>query len=369
MKLLKVGTVFFFFGLLGTQPAFAVSTLKKVDISGGDEVRLQFDTKIKQSQIRTEYVNDIIQVSVNDASVYPAKITPITGGSFTKLFAYQYGPKVIRCRLSVKGKAEAFKNKFYLENDGKTLILKMASASPKPVEPKKGEEPKSLPSEEEAVLLERVLKSTSAKPAAPVETPVSVSQSSARYGTNATPLPSPMRTLGALGVVLMLFCGSALLFKRFKGRSVNRRIEKNSARSLGIKMPSMSMFSRLGFGNKEKLIDVVATHHLGPKKSIAVVKIAGRMMVIGISNESINLISQLPNKEIGSVDPTALQSTLEEEIFEQEGMESGFLADAIAAPASKEMPAGAFSEVFTAEKTKPSIRAKIKSQLEGLKPL
>ena len=67
---------------------------------------------------------------------------------------------------------------------------------------------------------------------------------------------------------------------------------------------AVSRIAKKGLGRKGKMIEVVSNHYLGPKKSIAVVRVAGRVLVLGVSNESINLITQLSGDD--SFDTAAL---------------------------------------------------------------
>src|SRR5437868_4850027 len=105
-KVQVLGLVF-----LIAQPAWALTTLKQVQISNGTQIDLLFDGRISKNQIRTEFFGDVVQINLMDVSVYPAKISTVSGGPLTKIFAYQYAPKLVRCRLSVKGKAEEFRNR------------------------------------------------------------------------------------------------------------------------------------------------------------------------------------------------------------------------------------------------------------------
>jgi flagellar biogenesis protein FliO len=120
-------------------------------------------------------------------------------------------------------------------------------------------------------------------------------------------------------------------------------------------------------------VDVLATHHLGPKKSLSVVKIAGRTLVLGVTDESINLITQLDD------DVTPEEAILDALAHKSNGaatlppttMGSGAVA---AGPAL-------FSDVFQIEKERPQIqnpkqpsklqsaRERIKNRLSGMKEL
>src|SRR5258708_1989943 len=131
MKLLK--TYFLFFiavvPFFGARPSFALTTLKKVQVTDHSQVDLIFDDKVYARQIKTEFVNDIIQLSLNDVSVYPAKITSISGAELTKVFAYQYAPKLVRCRFSVKGKADDFKNRISIKASGKIVTVRIGGVT------------------------------------------------------------------------------------------------------------------------------------------------------------------------------------------------------------------------------------------------
>src|SRR5271154_5553645 len=72
--------------------AYAMTTLKQVQISGSSQIDLLFDGKIQKSQIRTEFFNDVIQINLTESAVYPAKISSVNGGRLVKIFAYQYAP-------------------------------------------------------------------------------------------------------------------------------------------------------------------------------------------------------------------------------------------------------------------------------------
>jgi flagellar protein FliO/FliZ len=174
--------------------------------------------------------------------------------------------------------------------------------------------------------------------------------------------------------VLALFGVLALGLKKIL-LSDNHALGKNS-KILG----AVSRFAQKSLGKDRRMVEVVSTHHLGPKKSIAIVKIAGRTMVLGVSNESINLITHLSDGDT-SWDEAAVQA--EEENFALPNIPNG--TGAIAAGPS------VFSSLLQSETTKPKlpgqkapltpvagpskpmasngIRSQIRSRLEGLKPL
>lgn len=357
--------------LLGSRVAQALTTLRQVQASGSSQVDLLFDGAVGRSQVRTEFFNDVIQLSLTDVSVYPAKISAINGNVLTKIFAYQYAPKLVRCRITVKGKAEDYKDRVEIVSAGRQLTLRLRSGgdTPEPAAPANGGETVmarapgaatgrdrsaesgngtsdhlALESAEplredpaERALLDPVMKAVAARgekggaadgasarrrkatgrrsgnfeaggsrklPPFPALSGGPTASGGALAG--GRPLPSPLGVLGKLGAVLALFGALALLVRKVAGGSsaratanhqlsarLNARLNARAENGLLGALGQLAQSATRGLGRGERMIEVVSTHHLGPKKSIAVVRILGRILVLGVSNEAINLITQI----------------------------------------------------------------------------
>lgn len=385
----------------GASAAWASTTLKKVQVTDGSQIDLFFDGKVNPSQVRTEYFNDIIQLSLDDVSVYPAKISSYSGMELTKIFAYQYAPKLVRCRLSVKGKAEDYQKRVEVKANGKVLSIRIKPAES--VAASSQERPKAAEPEktaEEAALLARVLKSETAEK--PSEKPSKNSKASkASSGeqqseplASGKPLPSPFRSMMMLGLVMTVFGGFAFLLKKVKnGPSLINH--KGFAGAI-------SKFAKGSLGRKGKMIEVVATHYLGPKKSIAMVRVGGRILVLGVTNESINLITQLSGEVGGDeldLEKLALgenagpdpSEAIAQALFAQPAApkhqpkaspaqvkgpsltgaiaKNAYAAGAVAGAQAPKASTDDFSEILNRENAKPSVRAQIRSRLEGMKQL
>ncbi|MBK9292908.1 MAG: flagellar biosynthetic protein FliO [Oligoflexia bacterium] len=76
-----------------------------------------------------------------------------------------------------------------------------------------------------------------------------------------------LRVLASLGIVIALFGGGIYLLK---------------------KLPNTNRFT-----NKSKMIQVLSQHYLGAKKSLAVVRVAGETVLIGITDENISHLKTL----------------------------------------------------------------------------
>lgn len=451
--------------LLGSPSAQAVTALKQVQISNGSQIDLLFDGKIQKGQIRTEFVNDIIQLSIQDVSVYPAKISSVNGGSLTKIFAYQYAPKLVRCRLTVKGKADAYKDKLEIKTSGRILTVSVAGGKAVPVETA------SEPDAEEKALLSRVLggsaagtaekagskptekaaaDSASEKPASdkPVAEKAAVTKASSErpaaadkdkerdsIATSASataastastgdqpvrltgsstklaggkPLPSPLKAFAKLGIVLALFGLLAFALKRYAQKRAGggatdalAKLGQPTTEGAGF-FAKLGSLAKKGLGGQPKMIEVLSTHYLGPKKSIAVVRIAGRVMVLGVANESISLITQLEGDaaaeaiESGNLDLSDLAGSGKAPVAGSVAAGKALFADLLAAEQKRSGPAPSHPYAAAGPRMSPqapglgglanpgpsfqatpvapasprdSVRSQIRNRLEGLKQL
>ena len=57
-------------------------------------------------------------------------------------------------------------------------------------------------------------------------------------------------------------------------------------------------FKRDVGGSKEQLIKVVASQYIGIKKNISLVEIPGSILVVGVSNDNISLLTKIEDKVI-----------------------------------------------------------------------
>lgn len=91
---------------------------------------------------------------------------------------------------------------------------------------------------------------------------------------NGTPdlLTSSLKMLSALGLVL----GGMLMVFYFIKRYLKRDLP----------------------GSKEKTIRVLASSYIGVKKNISLIEVPGSVLVVGITNENISLLTKIEDKEI-----------------------------------------------------------------------
>ncbi len=289
-------------------------TVREVKISGSGIAQIHLDGVPPKGALEFDYVRDIVQLSIQNATIYPAKILHSDSGdeSFSKVFAYQYAPNLVRIRFTVGGKAEAYRGKVKLEQKGKMLTVRFPD----------GIAATSGQADREQSLLAKVLSqaasvgiSAEEKPAAqeikavkpseaPIQEaaastveskPVSESKTAKLTGSRSNPSSqlggarsgvSPMRSLFAMFLVVG---GLGMVLVYVKGRKKGVQGKRNSE----------SWFSQVLSGSKRNTsyIEVLASHALGPKQSITVVRIRDQKFVLGVTQDSVQLITQLDSDE------------------------------------------------------------------------
>jgi flagellar biogenesis protein FliO len=163
--------------------------------------------------------------------------------------------------------------------------------------------------------------------------------------------------LGKLALVVALFSACALGFKKFwQGRAQSPTASTGLMNSLGKFAQSLGHTVTSGKGRSKKMIEVISNHHLGPKKSIAVVRVAGNMLVLGITYDAINLITRISENQTDSED--LMDAALEEAIVGPDLQTVLGKTTAQGAGATSAGPA-VFSDILKTESAKPAVGAPI----------
>lgn len=80
-----------------------------------------------------------------------------------------------------------------------------------------------------------------------------------------------LKMIGSLSMVLIILLGFFYGLKRFSQKEV--------------------------FGSKGKLIQVLSTQYLGGKRSVIVLKVPKTFLIVGITNDQINLLARFKEEE------------------------------------------------------------------------
>ena len=250
-------------------------------------VRLAFQRPIAFSAPAVENLGDKLQLTLPGSLIHPAKQYLDVGDErLPQVFAYQYQEDVVRVRLYLgEGvDAAALARDARIRLEGKTLLWKVPYPAPSseatgwtawredPVPDAAG---LSLPARRESsgVKIQEGPKRAS------------LSRASAGKVEHPSLLASALKMLSALSLVLALVFVSVHAARRLlKGRG-------------------------LGPG---RAIQVLASHYLGPKQSIALVEVAGEVLVLALSPNDVRLLTKVDNVE-------ALQRLMARESGDAEG--------------------------------------------------
>jgi hypothetical protein len=352
------------------------SVLKLVQFREGKSADLTFDSKVDQSQIQMEFFADTVQLTLSNASVYPAKMIPVRGDLVSKIFAYQYSPKVVRCRFSLKGKAEDFKGRVRATAHGKQIRVEFSESAT--AQNSSENQDSEL---EENQLMDKVIRMSQAAPEvapkteAKVETKVELKSESKAETKSEVKLGQKTESKKGLSSVwsafakmgaLLVGLGLIALFMK-KGRNASPLASQSNYSEAAEAGMQGSWFNRIkqiakGTLSREgRILQIVSTQYIGPKKSLMVVRFSGRLLVLGVSNDNINLITQISDKTGDEIleDHTgsmSSQSDVFSDILISEDLKSN------------SAPLASLSDAAP-ESLGQGARSRIKSRLEGLKPL
>ena len=373
--------------------------IKDFIVKSPDQFEIVFnkkpDLKIIKHFIQVEWMKDILQFTFTPASIYPAQIKPLEDSLIQKAFIYQYAPHVVRCRFSLKQSADTLKDKTHWEWNLNRFILSIgpltAQASPliekqalTPVVGSKallqdqeqnaeGEElreglavglgvVKPDPSLVALAQVPQELKKdlvTDATPFEGVSREVSHEVSLGQNGKGSQSVLA-LKLFLKLGIVFLIFGGCVFLFKKF-GLASERLAKKHPFFKFLLTRFKTNLFET------SQWVQVVARQPLDPKKSLLVVRVSGRLLLLGVTSEKISLLSSLE-------EPAAHEKTSQE--FDQKS----WVKNQETVPKTA-WPKDAPDDFLNFESTLagrlsredeallPGIRSRIKNRLEGLKPL
>lgn len=291
-----------------TTPVLASKTaiLKKTTTSTSDDAfvtELHFDKPVEVSQDNLEFINQTVQLNIKDASVFKGKeFTEVEDDRVKSVYVYQFDKKTMRARIIHHDTVEADKLDGFVTVASKKNVVRITVKKPQvakselPVVPPadlNSELDRALSMAEEAVGQEDSVSvlaqemSTQAKFKKPdqpkdheskainlaeeknqdipkeSEIPVLVG---AKKEEKSAENPY-FRMIISLVIVVVIGLGTVIFTKKWA-----RKSDKD---------------------NKHGKIKVLTQHHLGPKKSLAIVRVAGESILIGITDQNISMLKSL----------------------------------------------------------------------------
>ena len=318
-------------------------------VGDGFIVRLEFEKPVGDYK-EPVFFDKSVQIDFPLAFIKPAKkYFPADSFSTTKVFAAQFDAETLRIRFLKKDKSDDLRDRFHLARQGRFMIVRLDQVgpvfNPNSVTIVKSREPDNddlMTEDELAVFLARAsakiraqkkkntLATTKLKR---ISTPVQI-----RNTEKVEKVPDIKVTRAGMGVepIVDRIKNAARKNSKSEKETVTQKSknDRSSAkRNLGFALEdsrptgkpvelvssSLKMFSMLAvvlgimfllffgfkkyvlkntmFGGGEKLVNVLGSGFLGPKKNIVLVEVAGEVLVLGMSQDNISLLTNITDPE------------------------------------------------------------------------
>lgn len=341
-----------------------ITSIKQEQLADGSwAVDFLLAKPVAKEDVAVDFQRNFIQLSLKGVTAYPARTEKLKHPDLEKVFTYQYQPDLARARVLVKGQASSIKNRSAWEVTDRGIRITVGAnpntaatedsvkgVAAAPIKSADKEALVNVDAEEaaraeilnesaaaskaksEGVKAESTASAKTAKPADPESLPLFAnSGGQAPVAEKSRELPVS-KMLGSLLLVVLMIGAAAMGFRKF---------------ALGKGSP---------FVRQPKMIEVISSQAMGPKRSIAVVKVLDQYMVVGMSGDGMNLLTNLgADVNIDRFIDAAGPGGSFTDVFQ------GAISSSDAPPSSAAQTA--------APKGDPGVRNSIKKRLEGFKPL
>jgi flagellar biogenesis protein FliO len=322
----------------------SLNPLKKVHshlMSNGHIVRLEFKNPVK-NWVEPIFYEKSVQLDFPGAFIEPAKKSFAADSSMvTNIFASQFDGETLRVRFHIKPGTNDIKERFKLVSQGRYIIVRFDTDYVEPITKpviagvsKKTHHTEVMGDKEIAEFLSRasekmkrqeeILASDDKKKEPTNNKKTQTSELKVkRAGMGVAPLVDQIKKTALSNLDEKKKDVAQNKFKTKITTKDNTSFSLKDSRPTGKPMemiPSglkmISMFSLVlglmfliffgfkkyvlkntAFGGGNKMVNVLGTWFLGPKKNIALVEVAGEVLVLGISQDSISLLSSIIDEE------------------------------------------------------------------------
>jgi flagellar biogenesis protein FliO len=402
----------------------SLNLLKNVKASKVDDgliVRLEFEKPVSDYS-EPEFFDKSVQIDFPFAFIKPAKkYYPAESFALTRVFAAQYNAETLRVRF-LKKDATDIKDRFHLVKQGRFVIVRLDQSASIPqsvsVGMPRGEETISdeLMDEDElakflARASEKIRKQTrqnTSDKTEPEKTETPVQNRAIKKEVQVAEVKVTRAGMGVEPLVEKIreaaMSDSPTEKKESENKTKTRRSsEKNSpmfslkdsrptGKPIELVPSSMKMFSMLAlvlgvifllffgfkkfvlkntvFGGGEKLVNVLGSGFLGPKKNIVLVEVAGEVLVLGMSQDHIALLTSITDPEkIEEIKTTGGKggSGLNWNQANRQSEKTGAPAGKMASQFSNYMKQFSGSEKITKEKSVADVTNQIRQQMGRFK--
>ena len=325
----------------------SLNLLKNVTASKVDDgfiVRLEFEKPVGDYK-GPVFLDKSVQIDFPLAFIKPAKkYFPADSSSITKVFAAQFDAETLRVRFLKKDKSDDLQDRFHLARQGRFVIVRLGQVrpvfNPKSASFVESRESDDLMTEDElAVFLARASAKIRAQKNKKTLATTKLKKISTTAQTGETrkveKVPDIKVVRAGMGVEPIVDQIKKAALPNSKAEKETQKFQNDRSKTKGnlfslkdsrptgkpieLIPSSLKMFSMLAvvlgimfllffgfkkyvlkntmFGGGEKLVNVLGSGFLAPKKNIVLVEVAGEVLVLGMSQDNISLLTNITDPE------------------------------------------------------------------------
>lgn len=270
---------------------------------------LTFTEAVSPDQVEIEYINQTIQANIKNVTINEGKhLKRVDDDKVKSVFTYQYQPDLMRSRIIHHKNvgADQFDGHVHVSAEGKTLKITVNN----PNSPRVSEKTAALVNSQPPIDLDKELEKA---------LKVAASESPDEMDSEESELMAAAATLGGIQDT------SQKVTSKASDPSGEQNASSRAEAEIPLNIPvekvkesesspwarlfiSLAVITVVGLGlvigvkrfAKDKVkvggninVKVVSQHSLGPKKSLAVIHVAGESILIGITDHNISMIKSL----------------------------------------------------------------------------
>jgi flagellar biogenesis protein FliO len=314
------------------------------NVDDGFIVRLEFEKPVGDYK-GPVFLDKSVQIDFPLAFIKPAKkYFPADSSSITKVFAAQFDAETLRVRFLKKDKSDDLQDRFHLARQGRFVIVRLGQVrpvfNPKSASFVESRESDDLMTEDElAVFLARASAKIRAQKNKKTLATTKLKKISTTAQTRETrkveKVPDIKVVRAGMGVDPIVDRIKKAALPNSKAEKETQKFQNDRSKTKGnlfslkdsrptgkpieLIPSSLKMFSMLAvvlgimfllffgfkkyvlkntmFGGGEKLVNVLGSGFLAPKKNIVLVEVAGEVLVLGMSQDNISLLTNITDPE------------------------------------------------------------------------
>lgn len=356
-----------------------IVSIKSSEVDGQYVVDFHLSKNLKKEDVQVEYQRNFVQISFQGVSAYPARTEKLNHPITEKVFTYQYQPDLARARILLNSPASSIQDSSSYLVEGKTVrfFLKAGNVAASSASQSVKDEVRTTASAVSTTKSKNSRASSQKESTSIGDLAAKTSQEDPEEAKLRNELLSGKTNVveEKKGNVTSASAGlenteNLPLFTKAeeKAKASEQDKESPAAKVMASLLLVVGLIAAVALGFRKfvlgkhspfqkqtRMIQVVSSQALGPKRSIAVVKVLDQHLVVGMSGDNMNLLVNLGT----NVNLDSFSDEVGGGISFSETLTTAVRTDALDREEAR----------LQKSSSNLGFRATLKKRLEGLKPL